>query len=95
LYETSPTLIFTINQLIQGASLRPEMMLVIVPGEQEFPDLPAFQPVFLEEDTTVTELAEQYGVSGDDLRRYNGFGEGDLVPANRWIVVPLQSTATP
>ena len=94
-YNTSGTLILAINQFPPGISLRPDTMIVIIPEEQDYPGLPVFQPVFLEVDTTVTELATQYDVSSDDLRRFNGFGEGELVPANRWIVVPLPATTSP
>jgi len=94
-YETSPTLISAINQFIAGASIRPDMFLVIIPGRTEYPGMPVFQSVYLEEDTTVSELSALYEVSSDELRRYNGFWEGELVPAKRWIIVPLSSASNP
>jgi LysM repeat protein len=88
-YKTSATVINSTNELRSGASLQVDQILVIIPNQTEVSDLPVFRPLYLQQDASVEALAQKYGVSTDDLRRYNALGDGDLIPAGRWIIIPL------
>jgi LysM repeat protein len=90
-YKTSSTVISATNELRSGASLQVDQILVILPNKTEVSDLPVFRPLYLEQDASVDALVQEYGVSASDLRRYNALGDGDLIPAGRWIIIPLPS----
>jgi LysM repeat protein len=95
-YRTKKAVITSMNELSFGGILHPDMVLVIVPDMKEnLPLYPIFHPVFIDQDATVSSLAVEYGVSLDDLRRYNSLGEGDSLPGGRWIVIPILQTPTP
>ena len=66
-------------------------LFVLCVGCQQNPGLPALRPVFLEADTTLDQLAADCSTcSLDDLRRWNGLGDEDLIPAGRWIVLRFE-----
>lgn len=88
-YKTSATVITTTNELRRGASLQVDQILVILPNQAEVSDLPVFRPIYLEKDASVEALAQENGVLPRDLIRYNALGDGDLIPAGRWIILPL------
>lgn len=88
-YSTSATVITATNELRRGASLQVDQILVILPDQTEVSDLPVFRPLYLEQDASVDALAQEYGASAPDLRRYNALGDNDLIPAGRWIIIPL------
>jgi hypothetical protein len=71
------------------------MVLFIVPNLRENIGLPVFKPILLEEDTSIADLAGQFAISPDDLRRYNVLGPDDFLPAGRWIIIPLPPPASP
>jgi LysM repeat protein len=90
-YKTSSTVISAINDLREGVSLQVDQFLVILPNQTNVSDLPVFRPLYLEQDASVEAIAQEYRVSARDLIRYNALGDSDLIPAGRWIVIPLPS----
>ena len=88
-YKTSATVIISTNEVRRGASLQVDQILVILPNQTEVSNLPVFRPVYLEQEASVDALAQENGVSARDLRRYNALGDGDLILAGRWIIIPL------
>lgn len=90
LYNTTNRVIEASNVLVEGASIWPGTILVIVPGEKDPAAVTRFRVVQVETPTTVSQLAEDYGVSADDLRTYNSLGEADLIPAGRYLIIPAE-----
>jgi len=88
-YQTTADVITATNELRGGTSLQIDQILVIIPNQTEVSDLPVFRPVYLDQDASVDALAQENGVSTRDLRRYNALGDSDLIPAGRWIIIPL------
>jgi hypothetical protein len=94
-YRTKKDVIASMNDLPFEGTLHPDMILVIVPSLKENLVYPLFHPIFIDQDATVSSIAEVYSVTSDDLRRYNSLGEGDILPGGRWIVIPINRTPTP
>jgi hypothetical protein len=94
-YHTTYTVISETNQLLPGGTILVDMVLFIVPNLRENIGLPVFKPILLEEDTSIADLAGQFAISPDDLRRYNVLGPDDFLPAGRWIIIPLPPPASP
>ena len=88
-YKTSSIVISATNEIRNGVSLQVDQILVILPNQTEVSDLPVLRPLYLEKDASVDSLAQEYGVSASDLRRYNALGDSDLIPTGRWIIIPL------
>ena len=74
--------------IIEGASVRPGIVLVIMPDVKDATGLPRFSVVQVTQPVSLVELAEKYNVSVEDLRLYNHLGMDDLVPAERWLLIP-------
>ena len=64
--------------------------LVIIPVDlMDVSNLPAFEPLEIEGDIVVDELANELNVSIDDLTLYNNIDRGTLLQRGDWIIVPL------
>jgi len=94
-YRTSYTVISTTNTLLPGGSVLVGDVLVIIPGIKENLGLPVFRPLYLDQDASVSAIAELYGILTDDLRRYNTLGMDGRIPAGRWIIIPLPTPTSP
>jgi len=87
-YQTTIEVIRAINQLPDYASIFPDTIFVIIPGEQDPSSVPQLLAIFTEEIILVDTLAEEYGVSPDQIRDLNGLGPEVSIPAGRWLVLP-------
>ncbi len=91
LYQTTVEVLEALNYRMPGMSLWVGQIIVVLPGQTENAGLPAFQVVHIEERITLEALAEEYGVSVDDLRYYNALGEEDWVPAGRLLIILVEA----
>jgi LysM repeat protein len=94
-FQTSLEVIQAANTLIQGASIRPGDVLVIIPEQKNASGIQKFRIIHLELATQISQLAEQYQVSIDDLKYFNALGENsktlDTIPAGYWLIIPVNS----
>ena len=90
-YNTSVEVISAANNLIEGANLWVGTLLVILPGINEPVDIPKFEIVFVEKQSTITEISEAYSVPKDELIFYNSLGTIEDIPAGRWIIFPIEN----
>ena len=88
-YKTSVAVITSTNELRVRASLQVDQILVIIPNQTQVTDLPVFHPMYLEQDASADALAQEYGISTLDMKRYNVLGDSDLIPAGQWIIIPM------
>lgn len=88
-YDTTAEVVMASNQTIEGASLWPGMVLLIVPGEKDASKVIRFLVIHLETQKKVADLAQEYGVSLEDIRLYNSLGPNESIPAGRYIIIPI------
>ncbi len=89
-YQTSIEVIQNTNDLIEGASLWVDTILVIMPGQTDFFGVPKFQIVLLENPTSISDLAEEHEVSADEVIYYNSLGSIEIIPSGRWLIIPIE-----
>jgi len=89
-YQTSIEVIQNTNDLIEGASLWVDIILVIMPGQIEFSGVPKFRIVLLENPTSINDLAEEHRVSADEVIYYNSLGPIEIIPTGRWLIIPIE-----
>jgi len=87
LYRTSIEVLTTLNRPPTDRALFVGSDVVVAPATTSTAGLVALQPLFLEKDTPAQDLAAQYNVPLEELRRHNAITT-DLVTAPRWIVIP-------
>ena len=87
-YDTSPEVIKATNLLLVQDNLWAGTNLLLIPGRAEVGDLPRFDVRYVDTARRVTEVAENYGVSVEDLRYYNELG-GETILPDRWLIIPL------
>lgn len=89
LYGTTEPVLRALNNMRPRDVLYVDISIVVIPGES---DVNAVQPrkaVYLYRDSSLQQLADQYSVTVEQLRADNGLGFDDLIPARRWLVVPV------
>jgi len=89
-YQTSIEVIQNTNDLIEGASLWVDTILVIMPGQTDSSGVPKFRIVLLEYPTSISDLAEEHGVSADEVIYYNSLGSIEILPTGRWLIIPIE-----
>ncbi|MBW8012039.1 MAG: LysM peptidoglycan-binding domain-containing protein [Chloroflexi bacterium] len=89
LYQTTIDVIVAQNFIVPGSTLWPGEILVIFPGRMDSDGLPRFRVLFLEEEVLISEFAAEQSASEEDLRFYNSLGPGEIIPARRWIIIPI------
>ena len=88
-YNTSVEAIRVASNLKIGKAVWPGDLLVIPVGQSDESQIPHFYPLNLDTKTDIYKLANRYGISASDIRRYNGLGNSDLIPAGRWLIIPV------
>ncbi|MBN2500279.1 MAG: LysM peptidoglycan-binding domain-containing protein [Anaerolineales bacterium] len=100
-YGTTTEVLRAANGFGERVNLRPGDVLVVPIDRKNAASVDVYQPLLVERDTTLQDLAFRYSTTEDTLRLWNSLGSGDIVPAGRWLVVPLigeerqYPTATP
>jgi hypothetical protein len=89
MYKTSPEMIQSLNDLIEGANLWVNTVLVIMPGQIDPTGIPKFKILFIDSEESIDILAEIYNLSADELVYYNSLGEDGVIPAGRYIIIPI------
>lgn len=96
LYGTNFEVIFALNEWVDELGLRPNRVIVLMPGITDPQGLVSLTVHFTQEETTLFEFSVNQGVRVDDLRYYNQLGNADYIPAGRWLIFPfLSETPTP
>ncbi len=91
LYRTSIPVIQATNQLVQGAALWPDTILIMMPGVTD-PNLTVkLMPILIEIPIYPVELAARYNVSAQSIIAYNLVDPQSLIPAGRWLIIPISS----
>jgi LysM repeat protein len=90
-YQTSFEVIQETNDLIEGASLWVDTILVIMPGQTDSSGVPKFRIILLENPTSISDLTEEYGVSANELIYYNSLGSAEIIPTGRWLIIPIEN----
>ena len=73
----------------------PGDVLVILPGQKDLEEVRQYRAVYVDKVVRVEDFARMYDLTVDELRYYNSLGAGDLIPADRWLVVPHQEGSPP
>jgi LysM repeat protein len=94
-YNTSVEVIRASNVLIEGASVWPGKVLVIIPGETDPTKTIKFCVMRLSVPITVEQLAQLQRISVDDIRFYNVLGPDETIPAHRWLIFPSENILDP
>ncbi len=89
-YQTSAEVIQKTNDLIEGASLWVDTILVIMPGQTDPSGIPKFRIVLLENPISISDLAEEYEISADEVIYYNSLGPIEILPIGRWLIIPIE-----
>lgn len=90
LYDTSVEAIQVLNNLYDGRPLNLDQVIVVKPGEQNAENLPRFALIQLGGDTPLELIAEYYSLSEQSLSEINDLGEITLIPAGRWLLIPIE-----
>ena len=90
LYETSVEAIQVLNNIYEGRPLDLDQVIVVKPGEKDAENLPRFALIQLGGDTPLELIAEYYSLSEQSLSEINDLGEITLIPAGRWLLIPIE-----
>ncbi len=89
-YDTSPEVIRVSSALPIGRGIWPGDLLVIPIGQSDPDQVISFIPLYLERKTDIDELAARYEVFIRDIRLYNNLGDEEIIPGNRWLIIPAR-----
>lgn len=90
LYNTTEEVIEASNVFYEGSALWVGRVIVITPEKQDMIDVVKFATLYLEEDTSVVSLANEYLQSQEIIRYYNVLGEASLILGERWVIIPVE-----
>lgn len=88
IYNTSDPVIRALNGINATDVLWADRVIVVLPGVVDPSGVQMRKPVYLENDSTVQNLATLYDVTVGQMRADNDLGKDDFVPGKRWLVVP-------
>lgn len=93
-YKIKVNAIINVNGLDRRGIITTGQTLIIPAGAGDNETLPRFSIFQLSTEASLPVLAQQLGSTADNIRKYNGLGNDDLIPNGRLLYVPL-STTTP
>ena len=82
-YQTTIDVIRASNVLIEGASVWPGTVLIILPYETRPESVERYIAILVEKSTSVESLAEEHGSTPDQIRYLNDLGDDGLIPSDR------------
>lgn len=91
IYRTSTDVIRAANVLIEGASVWPDTVLVIYPDVIDPSQVTRFRVIQLKDPAYPEDIATQHQVPLEALLEYNQLDPQVLIPAGRWLVLPVSS----
>jgi LysM repeat protein len=86
IYNTSAAVIQQING-IEG-SIQENQILVILLNQVDAAGLTPLRAILIENETSINELASQLFVLPSEIIYWNDLTEGELIPADQWIIYP-------
>lgn len=87
-YDTTAEAILHVNADLQ-VPLWADNIIIIPVGCCDVFDLPAFQAYMNDSGVkSLEEIAAQWGVDLEDLSRYNGISENEIVEVGDWLIIP-------
>ena len=89
-FQTTVAVIRASNILIEGASVWPGTVLIILPGETNTEKLPRYSAILVEHPTDIEIISEEYDTTPEMIRLLNQLGENDIIPAQRWIIIQVE-----
>ena len=88
-YETTTEVLERLNVFQEGSSFWVGRIILVIPNRLDPSGIGPMQVIRVEVITNVDDISEEYGVSPNDLRSLNSLGNGDLVLAGRWLIIPF------
>ena len=85
-YQTSAEVIRKTNSII--GSLQVDQVVLIVVGETDPANVQPFKIIYVEKETTISNLVTYYRTMEYDLIYYNELNAEEPVPAGRWLIYP-------
>ena len=96
LYDTDIDIILTLNVWVSELGLRPNRVIVIIPGQTDSLEVESLSVGFTQAEITVSEFAASQGATTEEVRFYNNLGVDETIPAGRWLIYPYKpETLTP
>jgi hypothetical protein len=89
LFDTTEDVIRAANVLQEGRTIWPGDIIVIPIGQKDPEAVIRFTYLLVEKNTLLSELANNYSVSVDEIRYHNDLGDDDWVPVGRWLIIPV------
>jgi len=86
-YNTTIDSIVEINSLQAGNPIWINQIIVVKPGATTI-ESEKLEAIYIEEDTPLVRIAEDYAISIEKLKDMNALGGHEIIPAGRWLVVP-------
>ena len=88
-YQTTVEVLRMINNVVPGASIWADSVIVVIPGQQDIKNIPKFKVIQIEEPTDIDQISTEYQVSIDELKYFNQLGDASALPAGRWLLIPI------
>jgi hypothetical protein len=89
IYRTTVDVLLWLNLLPEDSSLQAGQVLIVMPNQVDLAGLLQFQVIQVQVETRVLDLAEQFGVSENDLRWLNSLAPGEWLPVGRRLIIPI------
>jgi hypothetical protein len=93
-YRTTAEAIQLVNYNLP-IPLQVDYFIIIPINQTDVSGLPAFEAFMVKENIPVEQLAQLLMVDPGVFKYYNALQDGQVVPANAWMLVPHTGTATP
>jgi hypothetical protein len=89
-YMTSSQVISLLNIYGDRTAIWAGMPIVIMPGRTDPKGVQPMVAIHITQEISLEDLAKQYHITVDDIRRENNLGPEDLIEAGRWLVIPVR-----
>lgn len=88
-YGTTLEVLRQLNDFPAEQPLLAGQAWLVMPGRTEIEGLGKYQILQIQEPTQLGDIADSYGASEEELRAINSLGLGNLLPAGRWLIIPI------
>ncbi len=97
-YNTERDVIMAANDLVPNRSLQPDQVIVILPWKTDAFDVVPIKVLYLSQDTAIATVANENGVTEEEIRSYSDLGFDETIPGGRYLIFPKREvtpTETP